>query len=115
MCGEDVGWTTLPSATMAKARSLMDQIVVPAPLAPIATGNAKADAALAKLAAWEHSSAHPCPTPGGKDYDAAIKIARTAGAPALLELLDDATLTVGSTEWDDDAYGAMRPNDKKTF
>lgn len=88
---------------------------MPAPLDPPKTGDAKLDAAIAKLQAWEHSPANPFPTPGGHDYVATVKLARKAKPAALLSLLTDAACDAGHLHWDDGALGKLGTKDKKAF
>lgn len=87
---------------------------MPAPLNPIATGDAKADAAIGKLAGWLHSAYSPAATPGGKDYNQAVKAAARIGAKRLLPLLDDAAIQAGQSTWDERA-NKLGTVEKKAF
>lgn len=92
----------------------MSMNVMPTPLSPISTGNPKADAAIAKLAAFELSPHSPAERPGGKDYDALVKIASSIPAKKLVTLLDDNAVQTGRWWWDERAQ-KLRSVAKKAF
>lgn len=89
--------------------------VMPSPLSPVSTGNAKADAAILQLQSWEHSPHTPIPMPTGRDYEAVVAQAEKAGPKALLALLDDAAAQTGHSQWSDDHLDSLGTADRKTF
>lgn len=97
------------------ARDLLFGNVLPAPLNPVSTGNPKADAAIVRLQAWEHSPHTPVAMPTGKDYEAAVALAAKTGPQALLALLDDAAVQTGQSRWSDDHLDSLGAADRKTF
>lgn len=97
------------------AKDLLFGNVMPAPLNPVSTGNAKVDAAIVKLQQWEHSPHTPIAMPTGKDYEATVALAEKAGAQALLALLDDAAVQTGHSDWSDDHHDSLGTADRKTF